>query len=151
MMLRQRGNSVRIRSARTSGGPPTSLRPIAVQLRCRSGIASTRVTSRLTAATASATAVLFHDDVVRHRETKSSPFTGWFGREEWVEHLFLHLERDAGTVVANTNFDGGSEVLRGGPEGWLKTGFLILSLAPGRCINAVCNQIEKCAGDLLRE
>ena len=95
--------------------------------------------------------MLLHDDVVRHRETKAGSFTGWLGREERVEHLFLHLGRDAGAVVANANFDGGSEVLRGGPEGWLKTRFFILGLAPGRSIDAVRDQIEKCAGDLLRK
>ena len=96
-------------------------------------------------------AVLLHDDVVRHRETKAGSFTGWLGREERVEHLFLHFGRDAGAVVANANFDGGSEVLRGGPQGWLKTRFFVLGLAFGRGIDAVRDQIEKCAGDLLRK
>ena len=73
--------------------------------------------------------MLFHDDVVRHRETKAGSFTGWLGREERVEHLFLHFDRDTGAVVANANFDGGSEVLGGGPEGRLKTRFLLLGLA----------------------
>src|SRR5258706_4845997 len=78
------------------------------------------------------TAVLLHDDVVRHRETKAGSFTGWLGREERVEHLLLHFGRDAGAVVANANFDSGTKVLRGGPEGWLKTGFFIFGLAPRR-------------------
>src|SRR5947207_9466971 len=30
-------------------------------------------------------AVLLHDDVVRHRETKAGSFTGWLGREERVD------------------------------------------------------------------
>src|SRR5258708_29486552 len=96
-------------------------------------------------------AVLLHDDVVRHGETEAGPFTGWLRREERIEHLLLHFGRDAGAIVAKANFDGGSEVLRGGPEGWLKTRFFILDLAPGRCIDAVRDQIEKCAGDLLRK
>jgi len=93
--------------------------------------------------------VLFHDDVVRHRQTEAGPFTGWLGGEERVEYLFLHLRGDAATVVANANFDGGSEVLGSGPEGWFKTKFLPLGLASGRSIDAVRDQIEKCAGDLL--
>ena len=95
--------------------------------------------------------MLLHDDVVGHRETKAGSFTGWLSREERVEHLFLYFGRDAGAVVANTNFHGGSEVLRGGPEGWLKTRFIILVFSLGRRIDAVRDQIEKCAGDLLRE
>ena len=95
--------------------------------------------------------MLLHDDVVRHRETKAGSFTGWLGREERVDHLLLHFGRDAGAVVANANFDGGSEVLRGGPERRLKTKFFILGLALRRSIDAVRDQIEKCAGDLLRK
>jgi len=34
------------------------------------------------------TTVLFHDNVVRHRETKAGSFTGWLGREKRVEYLF---------------------------------------------------------------
>src|SRR6476660_5728193 len=63
--------------------------------------------------------MLFHDDVVRHREAKSSPFTGRLGREEWVEHLFLNFCRDTRAVVTNANLHCGSEVLRGSPQGWL--------------------------------
>src|SRR5258705_9879258 len=95
--------------------------------------------------------MLLHDDVVRHRETKAGSFTGWLGREERVEYLFLHFGRDAGAVVAKPNFHGLSEVLRGGPEGWLKTRLFILRLALGRSIDAVSDQIEKCAGDFLRK
>src|SRR6478735_9761395 len=89
-------------------------------------------------------AVLLHDDVVRHGQTKAGSFTGWLGREERVEHLFPYLGWNADAVVANANFHAGSEVLRGGPEGWLKTGFFLLGLASGRSIDAVRDQIEKC-------
>src|SRR5438477_11806308 len=88
-------------------------------------------------------AVLLHDDVVRHRETKAGSFTGWLGREERVEHLFLHSGRDSGAVVTDANFNSASKVVRRGPEGWFKTRLLTLQLAPGRSIDAVRDQIEE--------
>ena len=88
-------------------------------------------------------AVLLHNYVVRHRKTKAGSFTGWLGGEERVEHLLLHFCRNAGAVVANTNFDAGSEILRGGPQGWLKTRFFVLGLAPGRSIDAVRIKLRK--------
>jgi hypothetical protein len=76
--------------------------------------------------------VLLYDDVVRHRETKAGSFTGWFGREEGIEHLFLHFDRDAGSIVANANFDGIPEVSGSRSEGRLETSFAVLRLAFGR-------------------
>src|SRR6266404_8346279 len=64
--------------------------------------------------------VLFRDDVVAHRQPKSGPFTRRLGREERIEHLFLHLGGDAGAVVANANFHGASEFFRGGTQYRLK-------------------------------
>ena len=95
--------------------------------------------------------MLLHDDVVRHRETKAGSFTGWLRREERVEYLFLNFGRDAGAVVADANFDGGSEVLRRGPQGWLKAMFLLLRLAFGRGVDAIRDQIEQNARDFLRK
>src|SRR3954451_5792587 len=52
-------------------------------------------------------AMLFHDDVVAHRQPESRAFARRFGGEERIEHLLLYFGRDAGAVVANANFDGG--------------------------------------------
>ena len=56
-------------------------------------------------------AMLLDDDVVTDGQTKPSPFTGWLGREERIEHLVLHLGRYAGAVVADADFDAVAEVL----------------------------------------
>jgi|SRR3954452_16241737 hypothetical protein len=81
--------------------------------------------------------MLLHDNVVGHRETKASAFASWLGREERVENRFPQFDRDAGAVVANANFDVVSEVLRGGPQSWLKPRFFVLGLAFGRGIDAI--------------
>src|SRR6266851_2264102 len=48
--------------------------------------------------------MLFHDDVVAHRKAKTGAFAGRLGRKERIEHLFLHLGRDADTVITNADF-----------------------------------------------
>ena len=58
-------------------------------------------------------AMLFHDDVMAHRQSKPGAFAGRLGRKERIEHLFLDLGRDAGAVVANADFDGVAEISRG--------------------------------------
>src|SRR3954463_7347276 len=86
---------------------------------------------------------------MRHRQPEAGSFTGRLGRKERIEDFFPHLDRDAGTVVADADFHNASEVLRGGPEGWFKTGLVVLDLALGRRVDAVRDQVEKRAGDLL--
>ena len=44
------------------------------------------------------------------REAESGPLSSRFGREEGVEHLFLHIGRNAGAVVANTDLYPVTEV-----------------------------------------
>ena len=48
--------------------------------------------------------MLLDDDVVADGEAKASAFSGRLGREEWVEHLFFHIRRNAGAVVADLDF-----------------------------------------------
>jgi hypothetical protein len=48
--------------------------------------------------------MLLDDDVVADGEAKAGAFSRRLGREERVEHLFLHVRRDAGTVIAYPNF-----------------------------------------------
>ena len=62
--------------------------------------------------------MLLDDDVVTDGQAKPGPFTGRLGREERVEHLFLHLRRDAGPVVPDPDFDPVAEAPgRGGKRG----------------------------------
>ncbi len=72
-----------------------------------------------------AAAVLLYDDVVAHGQAKPGTFTRGLGREERVEYFLFDLFRDAGPVIANTDFNLVSEVLRRSRKRWLEavTGF----------------------------
>src|ERR1700730_17525790 len=96
-----------------------------------------------------AAAMLFHDDVVAYRQAKPGAFARRLGREEWVEYFILGPFRDAGPVVANTNFNLVSEIFRRSDKRWLETiaGFC---LAFGRGIESVRYQIEQDSRNLLR-
>ena len=60
-------------------------------------------------------AMLLDDDVMAERKAEPGALTGRLGREERIEHLLLHLGRNAGAVVADPDFDAVAEVLgRGG-------------------------------------
>ena len=48
--------------------------------------------------------MLLDDDVVADGKAKAGAFSGGFGREEWIGHLFLHVRSDARAVVANGYF-----------------------------------------------
>src|SRR5258706_15905205 len=85
--------------------------------------------------------VLFHDDVMAHRKAKPGPFTRRLRREERIEHLFLHLGRNAGAVVANADLHGVTEISRGCTEDRIKTGTAILRLAFGYRIESIRDQI----------
>ena len=94
-------------------------------------------------------AVLFHDDVVAHRQAKSGALARGLGGEEGIEHLLLHFRGDSGAVVANPDFDPVAEVFGGRAQRRLEAvvaGFLAL----GGGVKAVGNQIEKHPRDLLR-
>src|ERR1035437_9199812 len=51
-----------------------------------------------------AATMLFHDDVVAHRQAKPGVFARGFGRKEWVEYFGFGLARDAGSIFVNTDF-----------------------------------------------
>ena len=65
--------------------------------------------------------MLLHDDVVAEREAEAGPFAGGLGREERIEHLRLHLGRDAGAVVANPDLDAVAEVPASPRQGSART------------------------------
>jgi hypothetical protein len=39
------------------------------------------------------------------RQAKACAFTSRFGREEWIEYLFLHVGRDTCAVIPRSLFD----------------------------------------------
>src|SRR6185437_6192705 len=49
-------------------------------------------------------AVLFDDDVVAHGQAETRPLACGLGGEERIEHLVLHVCRDAHAIVADANF-----------------------------------------------
>ena len=95
--------------------------------------------------------MLLDNDVVADGEAKTSAFSGRFGREKRVEHLFFYVRRHTGAVVANSDFHTIPKVSGRGRESWLVVATLSLCSAPGRSIEAVCNEIKKSPPDVLRE
>ena len=71
--------------------------------------------------------------------------------EKWVEYLFLHFRRDASTVVADADLYVVTAILGRGTEGRLEIGVPILGLTLAGGIESVRDQIEKGAGNFLRE
>src|SRR3981189_1838368 len=74
-------------------------------------------------------AMLFHHDVVAHRQAKSGALARGFGGEEGIEHFLLYCQRASGAVIANPDFHPVAEVFRGRAERRLEAlfaGFLAL-------------------------
>ena len=94
--------------------------------------------------------MLFNDDIVAQREAEAGSLAGGFCRKERIEHLFLHLGRNAGAVVADSNFDAVTEILGPGNDGGLVAP-IYFCLALRRRVEAVRDQIKQHPRDLLRE
>ena len=72
--------------------------------------------------------MLLDDDVVADRQAKSRALAGGLGREERIEHLFLHLGRNAGAVVADRDFDPVAEILGRRSKGRLIVAAIVSAL-----------------------
>src|SRR6516164_2058079 len=86
-------------------------------------------------------AVLLNNDVMCHRQAEPCPFPGWFGGKEGIEHLRSHLGRDAGTVVANPDFDRFAEVPGGRTQDRLEGVIIRFGLASYRSIKPIGNKV----------
>ena len=95
--------------------------------------------------------MLLHDDVVSDGQAKVSALSSGFCREERIEHLFLHLGRNADAVVANRDLYAVAEVLRRSDKSRLIAIATILLFAFGRRLEAVGDQVQESTCDLLRE
>src|SRR5215471_13223718 len=95
--------------------------------------------------------MLLDDDVVANGKAKARALSGGLGREEWVEHLFLHVGRDAGAVVADRDFDSITEVSSDCRESGLIATAVSLRPAFGRSVKTIGNQIEQNPRDVLRK
>ena len=82
-------------------------------------------------------AVLLDNDVVADGEAKTGAFSRRLGREERVEHLFFHVRRHTGAVVADSDFHTIAKVFGRGRESRLVVATIGLRSAPGRRIEAV--------------
>ena len=95
--------------------------------------------------------MLLHDYVVSNREAKPGALSGWFGREEGIEHLISDLDRNAGAVIANRDRHAVAKVPRRSRNSRLIAIALILLFALGRRVEAVRDQVQQSPCDLLRE
>src|SRR5260370_37028828 len=94
--------------------------------------------------------MLFDEDIVAQREAKAGSLVGGLCREERIEHLFLHLRRNAGAVVAYQNFDAVTEVSGRGNDSGL-VACTRFTLALGHRVEAVRDQVQQHPRNLLRE
>ena len=81
--------------------------------------------------------MLLHDDVVSDGKAKTGALASGFCRKERIEHLFLHLGRNAGAVVAYPNLNFVAEVFRRRRKSRLITISIIMLFALGRRVEAV--------------
>jgi hypothetical protein len=95
--------------------------------------------------------MLLDDDVVTDGQAKPSSFTGGLCRKERAEQLLLHLGRNAGSVVANPDFDAVAQILGRGSKRGLIVAPIRISLTLRRGVEAVGDQVEQRPGDLLWE
>src|SRR6478672_10137356 len=72
--------------------------------------------------------MLLDNDVVTDRKARTGAFTCRFGCEKRVEHLFLHVRRNAGPVVADADFHTIAKTSCGGHQGWFIA--IAVSLCP---------------------
>src|SRR5262245_20686966 len=95
--------------------------------------------------------MLLHNDVVTDGEPEPGSFSGRLRCEERVEHLLLHLGRNAGAVVTNPNFHTITKASCRGHQGWLIA--IAISLGSTLCcrIKAVRDQVQKHPSNILRK
>ena len=94
-------------------------------------------------------AMLLRHDVIADRQAKASAFTSRLGREERLKEPVAVFGRDAGAVVADTDFNRVTEIPRRYLQSGLELGVAPLSLALGGGIEAIAEQVEADAGDVL--
>ena len=86
--------------------------------------------------------MLLDDDVVTDGQAKASPFSSRLGRKERIEHLLLHLRRDAGAVVADPDFHTITKIFGGRSQGRFVVASICFRFSLGCRIEAVRDQIE---------
>src|SRR5262249_57658414 len=85
--------------------------------------------------------MLLDDDVGSDGKPEARLLCGGFCREEWIEHLLLHVRRNTAAVVADPNLNVIAEILGCGSKNRLVV--VRLRFALRRCVKAIRNQVEK--------
>jgi hypothetical protein len=81
--------------------------------------------------------MLLDDDVVADGEAKARAFSGRFGCEKRVEHLFFHVRGNASAVIADPDFHTIAKVFGRGSKGGLVVAAICRRSTLGRCIEAI--------------
>src|SRR6516165_8119897 len=93
-------------------------------------------------------AVLLRYDLVADRQPKAGTLAGRLGREERLEQLLPVFRRNADAVVAHPDLDTFAELAgRNSQLGAKST--VDLAAAPGHGIEAVADEVEQHAADIL--
>jgi len=93
--------------------------------------------------------VLLGHDVVTNRESKARALTGGLGRKERLKQLVFDLGRNADAIVAHLDLDRIAEIPRRYLQRRLEFGVAVLPLALVGGIEAIADQVETDAGDVL--
>jgi len=87
--------------------------------------------------------MLLHDDVMTDGQAKPRALADGFGREERIEHLFLHLGRNARAVVAYPDFNAVAKILGHGGQDRLVVAPICFRFALRSGIEAIGDQVEQ--------
>src|SRR5258707_490351 len=93
--------------------------------------------------------MLLDDNVVAQRQTKTRSFTSGLRRKEGIEHLFLHLGRNAGAAVTDPDLHSVAKGFGRGSKGGLITIAFDLGFTLSRRVKAVGNQVQNHPCDFL--
>jgi hypothetical protein len=94
-------------------------------------------------------AVLLGDDVVADRKPEAGPLAGRLGRKEGLEQLVFDLGWNAGAIVSDAEFNCVAGISRRYLQCRVELRVASLLLAFGGGIEAITEQVETNAGDLL--
>src|SRR3984893_8290021 len=94
-------------------------------------------------------AVLLGDDVVADRKPEAGPLAGRLGRKEGLEQLVFDLGWNAGAIVSDAEFNRVAGISRRYLQCRVELRVASLLLAFGSGIEAVTEQVETDAGDVL--
>src|SRR5215472_12711006 len=93
--------------------------------------------------------MLFGDNVVANRKAEARPFAAGLCGEERLKEIVFDLRWNANAVVADVDFNRIAQIARRHLQGRLELRVAPLFLAFGSSIEAIIEQVETDAGDVL--